>query len=107
MRLDNNESITGEIPALEIRLSGLEAKLVEIHQLLLNRQVEKDWYTVRELAQILDRSEFTVREWCRLGRVLADKRACGRGNSKEWIVSSEELKRVQNEGLLPINNMLR
>jgi hypothetical protein len=51
-------------------------------------------------AQILGRAEFTVREWCRLGRVWASKRQCGRGNAKEWIISHEELTRIQNEGLL-------
>ena len=85
----------------------MEALLAEIRDLLSNQRVVKDWYTVRELAEILARSEFTVREWCRFGRVFAEKRACGRGNSKEWIISAEELRRVQNEGLLPINNSFR
>jgi hypothetical protein len=61
----------------------------------------KDWYTVAELAGILGKAEFTVREWCRQGRVYASKRACGRGNSQEWIVSREEIDRIRNEGLLP------
>jgi hypothetical protein len=42
-----------------------------------------------------------VREWCRLGRVAASERACGRGKFQEWIVSHEELTRLRNEGLLP------
>jgi hypothetical protein len=33
--------------------------------------------------------------------VYASKRACGRGHAKEWIISHEELTRIQNEGLLP------
>jgi len=105
MRLNNTSGFQGgedEIAGFENRLSGMEFLLTEIHNLLSNRQVKKDWYTVRELAEILERSEFTVREWCRLGRIFASKRACGRGNSKEWIVSAEELCRIQNEGLLPL-----
>lgn len=92
----------GQSLALYKRISVMEAILQEIHEMLSNRQVAKDWYTVREVAKLLERSEFTVREWCRLGRVNASKRACGRGNSTEWIVSAEELVRIQNEGLLPL-----
>ena len=105
MKLNDN-SMTGR-PELETRISGMESMLAEIHQMLSDRQVEKDWYTVREVAEILKRSEFTVREWCRLGRVFAEKRACGRGHSKEWIIAAEELVRIQNEGLLPITNSFR
>lgn len=99
MRLSDGKNDAAE---LNVRLVGMESMLAEIHQMLANRQVEKDWYTVRELAEILDRSDFTIREHCRLGRIFAEKRACGRGNSKEWIVSAEELRRIQNEGLLPL-----
>ena len=87
---------------LAARMDSIESVLAEIHAMLANRQPQKDWYTVREVAEVLERSEFTVREWCRLERVNASKRACGRGNSTEWIVSAEELKRIQNEGLLPL-----
>lgn len=68
---------------------------------LVSQRMVKDWYTTAEAARLLDRSEWTVREWCRLGRVRADKRPCGRGNAQEWIVSHEELERIRNEGLLP------
>ena len=61
----------------------------------------KEWYSTAEVAAILGRAEFTVREWCRLGRVRAEKKKCGRGPASEWIVSHEELTRVRNEGLLP------
>ena len=103
----NDPSFDQSESELETRISGMESMLSEIHEMLANRQVEKDWYTVREVAEILERSEFTVREWCRLGRVFAEKRACGRGHSKEWIVSSAELHRIQNEGLLPVNSSLK
>lgn len=53
-----------------------------------------------EVAQILGKADFTVREWCRLSRVWASKRQCGRGTAKEWIISHEELTRIQNQGLL-------
>jgi transposase len=70
-----------------------------LNQLVRQRTV-KDWYSTEEVAEILGRSAYTVREWCRLGRVRAEKRRCGRGRSKEWVVSHAELTRIQNEGLL-------
>jgi hypothetical protein len=50
----------------------------------------KEWYSTAEVAAILGRAEFTVREWCRLGRVRAEKKKCGRGPASEWIVSHAE-----------------
>jgi len=69
---------------------------------LVRQRTIKEWYSVAEAAQIFGKAEFTVREWCRHGRVWASKRQCGRGNTKEWIISHEELTRIQNEGLLPL-----
>lgn len=82
-------------PFLE-RLDRIEAMLTT----LIQQQTIKDMYTTEEVAQILGRQPFTVREWCRLGRVRAQKRACGRGLSKEWVISHAELQRIKNEGLL-------
>ena len=41
-----------------------------------------------------------MREWCRNRRIKAEKRECGRGRSREWVISHDEVKRIQNEGLL-------
>ncbi|MCA9124886.1 MAG: helix-turn-helix domain-containing protein [Planctomycetaceae bacterium] len=80
------------------RLERIEQTL----QQLITQKTIKEWYSTAEVAEILGKAEFTVREWCRLGRVYASKRDCGRGKSKEWIISHEELTRVQNEGLLAV-----
>lgn len=79
-------------------------RLDRIEYLLkIDRQrLEKDYYSTSELAQHLRRAEFTVREWCRNKRVNAKKRDCGRGTSREWMISKEEVKRIENEGLLPL-----
>lgn len=90
------------LAGFEERLVGVETLLSKIHDLLVDQESTKEWYTVQEIAEKLGRSEFTVREWCRLNRVLASKRACGRGNSKEWIIAADELERIRNEGLLPL-----
>lgn len=80
------------------RLERIEAKL----ELLVGKPKAKDWYTTDEAGALLGRAAWTVRQWCRLGRVHAKKRVCGRGLSSEWIIAHEELCRIQNEGLLPI-----
>lgn len=82
---------------LHSRLQRIEALLAA----LVEQRTVKEWYSTAELAAILGRAEFTVREWCRLGRVRAEKKKCGRGPASDWIVSHEELTRVRNEGLLP------
>ena len=69
---------------------------------LLQRNTIKDYYSTAEVAKVLGKAEFTVREWCRLCRVYAEKRQTGRGRAKEWMISHEELTRIQNEGLLPM-----
>lgn len=79
------------------RLAAIEAMLAA----LVEQRVVKEWYSTAEVGAILQRAEFTVREWCRLGRVRAEKKKCGRGPASEWMVSHRELTRVRNEGLLP------
>ena len=80
------------------RLERIESAL---NTIITQRRI-KDYYSTTEVAAALNKAEFTVREWCRLGRVVATKRQCGRGNSGEWMISHEELLRIQNEGLLPL-----
>jgi transposase len=93
------------MPESEIlqRLDRIEIAL----QRLITQRTVKDYYTTAEIAEFLGKSEFTVREWCRNGRVNAEKRACGRGATQEWIVSAAELERIRNEGLLPDTNRYR
>ncbi len=80
------------------RLDRIETALAT----LIEQRTIKDFYSTDEVAAILEKAPFTVREWCRLGRIHADKRACGRGNAQEWMISHDELTRIRNEGLLPV-----
>jgi hypothetical protein len=77
-------------------------RIEQILQLLVEQRTVKEWYSTAEVAKILGRAEFTVREWCRLKRVHAAKKECGRGTSSEWIISHDELLRIQNHGLLAV-----
>ncbi len=80
------------------RLGKIESALTT----LLLRQAKKEWYSTKEAADLLGRSEYTVREWCRLRRVQAKKKDSGRGAYAAWVISHEELHRFQGEGLLPL-----
>src|SRR4051812_34325429 len=88
----------GEQASVLMTLERIEAML----QALVKERTVKDWYTTSEVGRTVNKSEYTVREWCRLGRVAARKRACGRGTASEWIISHHELDRYRNEGLLPL-----
>ncbi len=85
-------------PGLAERLLRIEQML----QLLIQQRTVKEWYTTAEVANLLGKAEYTVREWCRLGRIHATKRQYARGAYPEWRISHEELTRIKNEGLLPI-----
>ncbi len=85
-----------QIEVLVGKLDRIEATL----QMLVDRQATKDWYTTEEIARVLGKAEFTVREWCRHGRIKAQKRSSGRGKYQSWVVPHEELLRYQRDGLL-------
>lgn len=82
---------------LEQRLEKIEAMLV----VLTERQQVREWYTVDEFARFVGRSKFTCREWCRRGRIEAEKKNSGRGAHASWVISQSELLRFQREGLRP------
>lgn len=83
---------------LDDRLARIESQLSEPQ----SPKQEKEWYSIAEVAEILGKATFTVREWARLGRVNAMKRSCGRSRASEWMISHEEINRIRNKGLLPI-----
>jgi len=83
---------------VEERLEKIESLLVA----LVEREQVREWYSVEEFARIVGRAEFTCREWCRHGRIRAEKKDSGRGAYAAWVISHAELLRFQREGLLPI-----
>ncbi len=88
--MTNDVLLLDAIHRIEAKLDGL-----------IQQNEAKEFYSTSEVARITQRAEFTVRQWCRLGRIRATKRSCGRGITKEWMISHEELTRLRSEGLLP------
>jgi len=86
------------------RIFSMGQKLERIETMvtaILIKQTVKDWYNTDEFAELVGKAEFTVREWCRNGRIHAEKQGSGRGASKAWVISHAELQRFQKEGQLP------
>ncbi len=85
-----------EDDALEVLIRRLD----RIERLIQDQKTVREWYTTEEFAERVGKAEFTVREWCRHGRINARKRMSGRGGSCSWAVSHDELLRYQRDGLL-------
>jgi hypothetical protein len=83
---------------LDERLEAIEGMLI----VLVERQKVKEYYSVEEFAELVGRECYTVREWCRLGRIKADKKQSGRGKYPLWVIPHAEMLRYEKLGLLPI-----
>lgn len=58
-------------------------------------------FSVEEVASLVGRRPFTVREWCRLGRIQARKSMTHAGPTTKWVIGRAELDRFRRDGLLP------
>jgi hypothetical protein len=96
--LFNNEVNAIMSTSLEARLDSIENLLRE----LLSHKAVKEYYSTADVAERVGRSEYQVREWCRTGRIQAVKKSTGRGRSREWMVSYDELVRYESHGLRPV-----
>lgn len=88
-------------------LERIDQRIGVLQATLINQRTVKEWYTTAELAAILGKAEFTTRQWARLGRIHAVKKRSGRGKHAAWVISHEELLRIQREGLLPLELLVR
>ena len=77
------------------RLTGLEKVAAEIRELLVGQRQVKEWYSTRELAEMLGKSHYTVQErWCNEGRIECEKDpATGR-----WRIPGHEVRRLMAGG---------
>lgn len=82
---------------IEERLMNIEAMI----SVLVERQTAKEFYEIEEFAKLVGKSCLTCRQWCRLGRVRAEKKLSGRGAYTRWVLPHAEVLRYQREGLLP------
>lgn len=83
---------TEQIDLVLERLSRIEAALAA----LIEQRTAKEWYSTDEVGELLGKSSYTVREWCRKGQVPAEKAPNGRG----WLIAHGDLLRLRN-GELP------
>jgi hypothetical protein len=95
-------STTLEKPSVD-RIDQIDAKLDRVLDLLRDRSEVRQHFSVEECAPKLNKSAYTIREWCRMGRINAFKCNDKRGDSAAWRVSAEEISRILDFGLLPID----
>jgi hypothetical protein len=95
--LDSNQP-KEQVDLLLAQLDRIEANLA----VLIGQRVIPAYYTTKEAAQLLGLAEFTVRNYCRLGRIRGEKKGSGRGKYQSWVVSQAEVERVRRQGLLPL-----
>ncbi len=76
-------------------------RLVELVESLLKQSkltIQKEAYTTKEVAERLERAEWTVRQWCNLGKVPEAYKVHGKGRNGEWRIPHEAVVRIQNKG---------
>jgi len=107
MHLELPNDLVSAITQIQTTLADVKHELAAINARLNSKNAPPIFprreYSVDEIAEILGKSSYTVREWCRLGHINATKRAERRGAAALWSISAEELDRYNNEGLLPID----
>ncbi len=70
-----------------------------------NERTVKEFYTTEEVAKLLGKAEFTVREWCRNGRVRGLKKGSGRGKHQSWAIPHAELLRLKRKAYFSPNTL--
>lgn len=83
------------LDSLDQQLKRLEESLAAISRTVSCPTPEKEWYTTTELANLLGKSDFTVREkWCNHGRIACEKAP----DSNKWRIPAAEVRRLQSGG---------
>src|SRR5689334_3657309 len=74
----------------------MRAMLAQIHSMPASPKAARESYTVEEIAEMLNKTPYTVREWCREGRINATKRSERRGGAELWNISAAEVARYRD-----------
>ena len=91
----NLDQLFEMVIGIDRRLSNLTDLLAELREVIGVRQPQKEWYSTAELAALLKKSDFTVREkWCNQGRIECEKDP---GTGK-WRIPAQEAQRLHNGG---------
>lgn len=96
--MDENE-LRQRLDRIETLLTEVIIRSLDRIEQTFNVSVVQETYTVEQAAERLNRSEWTVREWCRLGQVPGARKVHGRGRKGEWRIPHESLIRIKNEGV--------
>lgn len=96
------EKLHEAIHGIAESISAIDERTKEAAYVPPSVAITKEVFTTIEAAPLLKRKPYTVREWCRLGRINAEKGDSGRGADNEWRITLEEINRFLNEGLLPL-----
>lgn len=92
--------LTEVLASLHEKVEQLLTAKHSIEPTTLPQQASRAWFSTEEVAALLGKAPFTVRAWCRNGRIEARKREAGRGKWGEWEISAEEIARYRDHGLL-------
>ncbi|QDU80731.1 hypothetical protein Pla110_24640 [Polystyrenella longa] len=95
------EKLLNRFSTLETVLTTMEQKVLATNA-VPEVSCAREYYSVSEFATEVERGEYTVREWCRLARIHAEKCESGRGDAKSWKIPVDELQRYRDHGLLPL-----
>lgn len=67
----------------------------------LMSSMEKEHFTVKEAAAELGKTAYTVREWCRFGRIKAEVLQGPVKRDDKFLIHRDEISRYRRDGLRP------
>lgn len=94
----DNEFTLDPLPRRAVRCNGTHNRLAGV---TIIEAVAKQWYNVHELAEIVDRSSWTVSRWCVFGRIAAEKVKRPAPGLPSWRIHASEVDRIRSQWIMP------